>query len=46
MEEAVINAFSRLYINMDGNRVADFTTRRMERNISASSAARVRSMGG
>ena len=44
--EAVRDTLGHLYLNMDGKRVADGTTRRTERNISANERARVRSMGG
>lgn len=44
--DAVRDTLGHLYLNMDGKRVADGTTRRTERNISANSYARVRSMGG
>lgn len=44
--DAVRDTLSHLYLNMDGKRVADGTTRRTEKNISANSYARVRSMGG
>lgn len=44
--EAVESALSHLYLNMDGNRVADMTTRRTGRNISANEVSRVRAMGG
>lgn len=44
--DAVRDTLGHLYLNMDGKRVADGTTRRTERNISANSYARVRAMGG
>lgn len=44
--ESVRAAMSNLYLNMDGNKVADFTTRRTERNINANAFSRVRAMGG
>ena len=44
--EAVEDAISHLYLNMDGTKVADMTTRRTQRNISANEQAHVRAMGG
>lgn len=44
--EAVRDTLSHLYLNMDGKKVADGTTRRTERNISMNERARIRSMGG
>lgn len=46
LESAVRAGMSGMYFNMNGNRVADLTTRRTGQNISASEHARVRSMGG
>lgn len=46
LENAVRSGMSGMYLNMDGNRVADMTTRRTRRNISANEHARVRAMGG
>lgn len=50
MEEALTDAIersmSRIYINMDGNRVGDLTTRRTQSNISGNERSRIRAMGG
>lgn len=46
LESAIRAGMSGMYFNMNGNRVADLTTQRTGRNISASERARVRSMGG
>lgn len=46
LENAVRAGMSGLYFNMNGNRVADLTTRRTGQNISANDRARVRAMGG
>ena len=43
---AIESAMSRMYIGMNGEKVADFTTKRIDRNISASNNYRMRSMGG
>ncbi len=43
---AIESAMSRMYIGMNGEKVADFTTKRVDRNISASNNYRMRSMGG
>lgn len=43
---AIENSMGRMYIAMSGEKVADLTTRRVERNINASSNYRLRSMGG
>lgn len=43
---SIRSAMSQLYLNMDGQKVADFTTRRTERNINANTFSRVRAMGG
>ena len=46
LESAIRAGMSGMYFNMNGNRVADLTTRRTGQNLSASEHARVRSMGG
>lgn len=44
--DAVRDTLGHLYLNMDGKRVADGTTRRTEKNISMNELSRVRAMGG
>ena len=44
--DAVRDVLGHLYLNMDGKKVADGTTKRTEKNISANEYARVRGMGG
>ena len=46
LEQAIERSMSRMYVNMSGEKVADITTRRTEKNISATERARSRSMGG
>lgn len=46
LEDAIERAMSGIYFNMNGQRVADLTTTRTARNISANEHARVRAMGG
>ncbi len=44
--DAVRDVLGKLYLNMDGKKVADGTTRRTQKNISANEYARVRAKGG
>lgn len=44
--DAVRDTLEHLYLNMDGKRVADGTTRRTEKNISMNELSRVRAFGG
>lgn len=44
--DAVRDTLGHLYLNMDGKRVADGTTRRTEKNISMNELSRVRAFGG
>ena len=46
LEDAIERSMARMQISMDGQRVADLTTRRMASNISGADHARVRAMGG
>lgn len=46
LEDAIERSMARMQISMDGQRVADLTTRRMASNISSADHARVRAMGG
>lgn len=46
LENAVRAGMSGMYLNMDGSKVADMTTRRTGKNISANEHAKVRAMGG
>lgn len=46
LTDAIERSMSRIYINMDGNRVGDLTTRRTESNISGNERSRIRAMGG
>lgn len=46
LENAVRAGMSNLYFNMNGQKVADLTTKRTGQNISANDRARVRAMGG
>lgn len=46
LTDAIERSMSRIYINMDGNRVGDLTTRRTQSNISGNERSRIRAMGG
>ena len=46
LTDAIERSMSQIYINMDGNRVGDLTTRRTQNNISGNERSRIRAMGG
>lgn len=46
LQEAIERSMARMNINMNGEKVADLTTDRVNRNISGSDHARKRAMGG
>ena len=46
LQRAIEDSVRGMYFNLNGDRVADLTTRRTQQNISASSRARTRAMGG
>ena len=46
LQRAIEDSVRGMYFNLNGDRVADLTTRRTQQNISASSRARTRGMGG
>ena len=46
LQRAIEDSVRGMYFNLNGDRVADLTTKRTQQNISASSRARTRAMGG
>ena len=46
LEDAIERSMSRMYINMNGERVADITTKRTGKNISGTEHSRMRAIGG
>ena len=46
MEDALVSAMEKVNILMSGEKVADLTTKRVNKNISASGFSRTRGMGG
>jgi len=46
LAQAVEAAMSRVYVMMSGEKVGDLTTRRIKRNLNASSYSRMRALGG